>query len=599
MAKNANSGHAALVLFALPICSRVALQKEEAMSNKANSNGGEDVVVDAKGRVKRPMVGWYDPGQLIQTALSVIVSTVFGRHSDFRLMEALAVKSEVHPFAAHSDGAFWFDYTADAGDGWNSTYAVAYWLAQPTLNICDDDGVEHSTERGKVLVFGGDAVYPVASRTAYKEKLVQCYEAALAKTLPPENAPTVFAIPGNHDWYDSLASFMRLFCSQRWFGGWRTVQQASYFAVKLPRGWWLIGTDIQLDSDIDDAQVKFFQHIAEKEMEKTDSIILCIAEPHWIDTHIYGEKDKAYNESNLKFLESKVFGREISVHIAGDLHHYRRHTSPQGIQKITAGGGGAFLHPTHGPKVKNLAGDFKLEKSFPDQKTSWLLGLRNIVFPIMNPRFGVVTAILYLLTGWATHLDLSQYALCEIKSALAATINKALNEPLAAFWITLVLLGFYLFTDTHSKWYRYIAGTLHGLCHLLAVFFLGWFGSKLTVSVLGLDFGSTAQMLSAGLSIFIGGWLVGAIIMGLYLLISLNGFKRHSNEAFSSLKIQDWKNFLRMKIDVDGSLTIFAVGLRRVPRKWKKIGEAGERSCIIPDDKCATKPQLIDKVTVK
>ena len=28
-------------------------------------------------------------------------------------------------------------------------------------------------------------------------------------------------------------------------GGWRPVQSRSYFAIKLPHGWWLIGTDVQ------------------------------------------------------------------------------------------------------------------------------------------------------------------------------------------------------------------------------------------------------------------------------------------------------------------------------------------------------------------
>src|SRR6185436_15005925 len=35
------------------------------------------------------MVGWYDPGQLMRTGVEVFFSTLFGRHSDFRLMEAL------------------------------------------------------------------------------------------------------------------------------------------------------------------------------------------------------------------------------------------------------------------------------------------------------------------------------------------------------------------------------------------------------------------------------------------------------------------------------------------------------------------------------
>lgn len=555
------------------------------------------VVITADGRVKRPMVGWYDPAQLIRTAGSVMVSSVFGRHADFRLLEALATKSESHIFDYSGDGVFWFDYTADIGDGWNSTYAIAYWLAQPTLAMRDENGVEYNTERGQMLIFGGDAVYPVASRTAYQEKIVDCYETALAQT-PEPNSPTVFAIPGNHDWYDSLASFMRLFCSERWFGGWKTKQKASYFATKLPRGWWLIGTDIQLDSDIDDKQVEFLRDVA-KQMQNTDRIILCVAEPHWIYAKTYGIDDKDYNESNLAFIEEKIFGKKISVFVAGDLHHYRRHQSPDNVQKITAGGGGAFMHPTHGPDVEKLAGGFRLEKSFPDQKTSCRLAWHNLLFPVLNPTLGLVTAILYLLTGWAMHMDLSAYALGEIKQAFAATFNKMLNEPFAAFWVTFVFLSFYLFTDTHSKRYRYSAGTMHGMSHLVAVFFIGWFSSAFTVAQLGLTVGSTEQLLAAGLLMFLGGWLLGPVILAIYLLISLNGFKHHANEAFSSLKIQDWKNFLRMKIDVDGSLTIYAVGLRRVPRRWKKIGEPGERSCIIPDDERATKPEIIDKVTLR
>ena len=34
--------------------------------------------------------------------------------------------------------------------------------------------------------------------------------------------------------------------------------------------------------------------------------------------------------------------------------------------------------------------------------------------------------------------------------------------------------------------------------------------------------------------------------MGVYLLISLNVFGRHSEEAFSGLRIEDYKHFLRM-----------------------------------------------------
>ncbi len=46
-------------------------------------------------------------------------------------------------------------------------------------------------------------------------------------------------------------------------------------------------------------------------------------------------------------------------------------------------------------------------------------------------------------------------------------------------------------------------------------------------------------------------------------------FGRHNEEAFSALKIQDYKNFLRLNISEDGTLTIFPIKLHKVPRKWR------------------------------
>jgi hypothetical protein len=56
--------------------------------------------------------------------------------------------------------------------------------------------------------------------------------------------------------------------------------------------------------------------------------------------------------------------------------------------------------------------------------------------------------------------------------------------------------------------------------------------------------------------------------MGVYLLISLNTARRHGNEALSALRIEDYKNFLRLHVH-PGGLTVYPVGLRKVPRAWK------------------------------
>ena len=150
-----------------------------------------------------------------------------------------------------------------------------------------------------------------------------------------------------------------------------------------------------------------------------------------------------------------------------------------------------------------------------------------------------------------------------------------------------------MFTDTHSKWYRWIAGTLHGFAHVLCVFLIGWFATYVSVRWFGLKFARPPQLLSAAVIIFILGWIVGSIVMGVYLVVSLNIFRRHANEAFSALASPDWKNFLRLRIDSNGGLTIFPIGIRRVARKWKRSNSAG--AAYAPDDPRATPPELIEQ----
>src|SRR5262249_7316809 len=107
---------------------------------------------------REPMVGWYDPGQLPRTGVKVLVSTLCGKTADLRLTEALAVPASVSDTYDHTAfwvdvgedderieptrprSGIWVDYVADVGDGWDSTYAIAYLLAQPTLEVKDPRG---------------------------------------------------------------------------------------------------------------------------------------------------------------------------------------------------------------------------------------------------------------------------------------------------------------------------------------------------------------------------------------------------------------------------------------------------------------------------
>ncbi|EER09846.1 hypothetical protein Pmar_PMAR018488 [Perkinsus marinus ATCC 50983] len=63
---------------------------------------------------------------------------------------------------------------------------------------------------------------------------------------------------------------------------------------------------------------------------------------------------------------------------------------------------------------------------------------------------------------------------------------------------------------------------------------------------------------------------IASFILGCYLLVSLNVLGQHWTEAFSSLKIRDYKNFVRMHISpITGDLQCFVIGVDHVPTHWE------------------------------
>jgi hypothetical protein len=264
------------------------------------------------------MVGWYNPPQLLRTGMLVTISTQFGLHADNRELQALRNPKKFHssyePDQPGHGEPLWIDFVADCGDGWNSTYTVAHAVGQERLQVvvpdqlADEVGLagglpngqrgappdkpakEIGLERGRLLIFGGDLVYPTPSGGRYYNRLIKPYRDAL-----PEQPLDVWALPGNHDWYDSLVNFRRLFCNRNppaeeggrpdptvaLHGRWRLKQSLSYFAVQLRYGWWLFGIDVQLGHDIDHRQLEYFTSVL-TDVARDDRIILCCAEPYWL-----------------------------------------------------------------------------------------------------------------------------------------------------------------------------------------------------------------------------------------------------------------------------------------------------------------------------
>src|SRR5690606_31530236 len=105
---------------------------------------------------------------------------------------------------------------ADLGDGFDATYSVASLLATDLAGLEGSD--RDVLPRGSVLIMGGDEVYPTGDVRNYERRTTGVYATALPAGAEPPSA--LYAIPGNHDWYDGLTSFLRVFGHGEAVGGW-------------------------------------------------------------------------------------------------------------------------------------------------------------------------------------------------------------------------------------------------------------------------------------------------------------------------------------------------------------------------------------------
>lgn len=428
------------------------------------------------------MVDWLDPVMLAQIGVRTIVSGTLGQYADQRLIQAATDHVTEEKIKERYDYSkefakptaqcpIWIDYIADLGDGFEATYAMAYLMAFDILEVqkSGSGGDAISLDYGELLIMGGDQAYPQSSALQYQSRLIDPYN--WAYFIPRRNEKDkgerqerserkLFAIPGNHDWYDGLGAFDNLFCAARnhisrdngkLIGGWRCKQHRSYFAIRLPHDWWIWGPDIQLAGVLDDPQRDYFA-LKRDQTGPESKIILCLAEPSW--TH--ENYDNLFEITNL----AQSNGGKVCAVLAGDLHHYARHVAvkevasdgrevkgapPLDVQFITCGGGGAFAHATHNLKYSldlnwpergikdaeesrtssgggqaNRAGNFSKDHAaalrssdiryksyelqptaiYPSRTKSRLLALKNLWLPLHNRSFALFVGLVYFLYAW-------------------------------------------------------------------------------------------------------------------------------------------------------------------------------------------------------
>jgi hypothetical protein len=573
----------------------------------------------------RHAVCWYHPGVLLLAARDVLSSLNQFRNRDeresFPLPLTVIDRSQRQPVAAADPAAsadagdFWFDFIADTGDGGNATYAVARTALADQVVV--DDG--QALPRGELLVLGGDLAYPSAGALEYRYRFTELFEAALpdeasyneAGTALVRGQPfTLAALPQNHDWMDSASTFGRYFLrskNSRALLAAEIPQRQSYFCVRLPRGWWLLGLDFAMTDDIDRDQFEQFKALASPQglqagvigqsatqcILPEDRVILLYPEPIWTTPVAAGVHPGGAKRYQL--LEGLLQSR-IALRLAGDLHHYMRWTSGHDGQLITCGTGGAFAHPTHTRLstapivVRNVTNAAAIPASaarivqvglddgrapgqsrpfsrvsgadYPPVRQSRRLALGNIIalfgggggFWQGNRWFAAVLAGLYLVSAGLHRLPFGLLWSVLLFAALCLPLGRESRLEASPKWPawrgTALALG---------------TGLAHALCHVAAVAGMVWGVRALVAGAMPL--GEAGSALVWPVALLAGGAALGTLIFGSYLaLMSRLGFL--TTNGFSALALQDFKGFLRFQISADGALRGYFVAIDQVPRVW-------------------------------
>jgi len=307
-------------------------------------------------------------------------------------------------------------------------------------------------------------------------------------------------------------------------------------------------------------------------LEDGDAVILCWAKPIWTEATV-DSLPESY--AVLDYFERTVIGdrTRVRVTLAGDTHHYARYApdDPRLSQKITAGGGGAYLSATHTlrdeiylPPIDSPETEpppqpvrHELVNAYPDAGTSRRLSLGVLSSIYTNQAFPTIPFVLYalagLLGGW-------------ILSAAGRSGGygwTAVPPTLVTLSVVLIVgVGLWIFAmfSRRPPWWKSVSLALvHLLLHVLVIAVAVWFSRRLDWPLAGTASGASLVAAVAGL-------VAGPFATAVYLLIAQLA-RVNVNELFSAMAIEGYKCFLRLHITAD-QLTIYPFKIERVAR-WE------------------------------
>ncbi|WP_338904186.1 metallophosphoesterase family protein [Streptomyces nigra] len=314
-------------------------------------------------------ISWLDP-RMLWAARNGVLASLFGdptgRTRGRWVAQRTAAGAPADKVIRRDDpDRFSFLVMGDTGEGDDPQYAVVPGLLKEGRDT-------------RFAILASDVIYPVGGADDYGPKFFRPYQ--------DYRAP-IYAIPGNHDWYEDLTAFMRVFCddapplppepaprplTRAWLRSllWhrpregdgqrldeaRKLRSAPDQLATQPGPYWaidagpvrIVGIDTGLLGTLDAEQGAWLREVSKDPRPK----ILITGSPLYVD----GEHHPCAIEGGgtVDDIVRDPAHRYVAA-IGGDIHNYQRYPVRVGdrtIQYVVAGGGGAFMHATHTiPKV--------------------------------------------------------------------------------------------------------------------------------------------------------------------------------------------------------------------------------------------------------
>jgi hypothetical protein len=503
-----------------------------------------------------------------------------------RVCQVLGASASGGTLAERLGREVWIDFVADTGDDYDVSLAVGRMLFAEYALSGDQP---RRLPRGDILVFGGDVAYPASTAYELERRLLRPWNQVLHGKAEDGRRRVVLGIPGNHDWYDGLDGFGRLFrgsaledsaepmteregsaatsgdsFSERAEGAVRRLLHldefdeslhmveeaaeslaafllqsttrrpsrlalAGYTAVQEASYWALAlapGLDLWgVDRQLRSTDFRQRVFFAQRRAETQPHKFVLVAPDPAL---AYGEP----NEPGMKILESCHFSlaSDKLLYLTGDAHHYERQAVGDSMHVI-AGGGGAFVHGTRIARDSNAASP---QCVYPDRRTSRRLALG------MPLRLAAGTA------GFLPHGVFALLAVIEIVAFRRGPVTGGLT--VAA--VTLIAT-FSLSIAIRARLERPVATWKVA----------GLFGLILGLTPLGLRFALSGALPWLGdlLAVALGNAVLGSLTLGVFLLVLILTGLEHQ-QGFAALGHPGFRHFVRLCVHPGGKVEGFVIG---------------------------------------